>query len=295
MTASRVLFDAPGPRGRRRIAITTVLSAVLLVLLVLLALQRFSAHGELTAAKWRPFTQYAYLHYLLVGLLHTIEAAALAIAVSIPIGLVLALVRLAPLRPLRIAAGAYIELFRSVPLLLLIFFFLLALPRFGVSLPPFWLLVLPLIISNAATLAEIFRSGILSLERGQSEAAFSIGLTYAQTMRLVVLPQALRRLAPAVVSQLVATLKGTSLGYVVSYDELLQSGRILGEFTQTLIQTYLVVALFYIVINIALSRLARGLEVRQRRRGPVLTLHPPASAEDVAVGVEGADAIARGR
>jgi glutamate transport system permease protein len=135
-----------------------------------------------------------------------------------------------------------------------------------------------LIISSSATLAEIFRSGILSVEHGQAEAAYSVGLTRGQMLRLVVVPQALRRLSPAIVSQLVALLKGTSLGYVVSYGELLNQGEILGEYSHNLIQTYLVVALMYVVVNASLSRLAQRMETRRSQGGPA----PQAGGGDLA-------------
>ncbi len=161
--------------------------------------------------------------------------------------------------------------------------FLLVLPRAGLNLPLFWQLVVPIVISASATSAEIFRAGVLALERGQTEAAHSIGLTYWQTMRIVVLPQVVRRLLPVLVTQLVSVLKDTTLGYVVSYSELLHQGQTLGEYTQTLVQTFLVVAVVYVLANGGLSQLARLLERRQQMRAR--------SASLVAVSVREAPAI----
>jgi glutamate transport system permease protein len=115
-------------------------------------------------------------------------------------------------------------------------------------------------------LGEIFRAGILSLDRGQSEAAYAVGLTYWQAMFLVIIPQAARRMIPAIVSQLITLLKDTSLGFVITYEELLRRSRSTGEFFKNPLQTTVFVALIYIAVNFVLSRIARWLEVRQRRR-----------------------------
>src|SRR5207248_11793943 len=142
--------------------------------------------------------------------------------------------------------------------------------------------VLALVAYNAAVLGEIFRAGILSLDPGQGEAAAAIGLAYWQAMLLVIIPQAARRMVPAIVSQLVTLLKDTSLGFVVTYEEFLRRGEIAGEFGKNLMQTYLVIAAVYMVINLALSRTARRLEVRQRRRYSAGAISV-AGVEDLAV------------
>ena len=125
---------------------------------------------------------------------------------------------------LRNMAGIFVEFFRGVPLLLLMFFTTIALPKLHIDLSTFWYIVLALVAYNSAILAEIFRAGILSLGRGQTEAAYAVGLTYWQTMRLVLIPQAARRMIPAIVSQLITLLKDTSLGFIVGYEELLRRG-----------------------------------------------------------------------
>jgi glutamate transport system permease protein len=182
------------------------------------------------------------------------------------LGGLMALARLARSRPTRWLAGIYVEFFRGFPLLLLILFSAFGLQRLGVDVPLFWYLVMALAVYNSAVLAEIFRAGILSLERGQTEAAYTVGLTYWQAMTAVILPQALRRMVPAIVSQLVTLLKDTSLGFFIQYEELLRRGQLTGGFDNNLLQALLVVAAIYIAVNLALSRLARRLEVRQRRR-----------------------------
>jgi glutamate transport system permease protein len=166
----------------------------------------------------------------------------------------------------RLAAGAYVQFFRSLPLLVLIIFMYFGVPELGVSLSRYWALVIGLAIYNAAVFGEIFRAGILSLDRGQPEAALSIGLRPWQAMRLVVLPQAYRRMIPTIVSQTITLLKDTTLGFTVGYEELLRKGQIIGEFGHNLLQAYIAVAVLYLAINVPLSRVARHLEVRQRRR-----------------------------
>ena len=139
-------------------------------------------------------------------------------------------------------------------------------PHYGIDVSPFGSLVLGLVLYNSAMLAEVFRAGILSLDKGQSEAAYSLGMTYWQAMAVVVIPQAARRMLPSVVSQLVALLKDTALGYVVTYEELLRRARIGGEYYHNSLQMLVVAATMYFVINYMLSRFARWLESRQRRK-----------------------------
>ncbi|MGW1991479.1 amino acid ABC transporter permease [Embleya sp. NPDC001921] len=263
MSASRVLFDEPGPIARRRMRIAGIVVAVAVAALLALAVRRFADHGQLDADKWRPYTTWPMWRYLLEGLWATLRAAAVATALSVAGGIVLALGRLSPRRALRWPATVYIEVMRTVPVLLLVYLVLFGLPHYGVDLPLFWKLVLPLSVSAAAIFAEIFRAGILSLDRGQREAGLAVGLTDTQTMRLIVLPQAVRRLLPSLVSQSVGLLKDTSLGFIVSYSELLYSGRVLASYNRLLIQTYIIIALVYIVLNASLSKLARTLEARQ--------------------------------
>jgi glutamate transport system permease protein len=261
-----VLADALGPRARRRVRVVTMISSVLVLALIFVAFRRLSDHDQLTAAKWRPLTQWSVARFLLIGLGQTVKAALVAMVLAMVVGVIMALGRLTPSAPVRWLAGVYVEFFRGVPLLLLILFAGLGLPKYGMHLSPFSSIVLALAIYNSAVLGEIFRAGLLSLDRGQSEAAYSLGLTYWQAMFYVLIPQAARRMVPAIVSQLVTLLKDTSLASVVSYDELLRRAENTGEFYANPLQVLVVAALLYIAVNFTLSRFARRLEVRQRRR-----------------------------
>lgn len=280
MTASRVLFDAPGPRARRRIKIATGAVLVLIAGGIYLAIARFADNGQLESDKWSFITQPDYINFLWDGLLGTLQATAMSAVLAFPFGALLALMRLARSRPLRLLATAYIEVFRSVPLLLLLFVFLTSLPRYGFNPSVFWKLVLPITMVNAAILAEVFRAGVRALDRGQSEAASAIGLSYWQAMRLIVLPQAVRLVLPTLVTQLISLLKDSTLGYVVSYPELMHQGESLTAYLHVLIQPYLIIAAVYVVINLALSRLAHAVEgvLNRRRRASGAEVEPEAVA-----------------
>ncbi|MFB4315032.1 amino acid ABC transporter permease [Actinomadura sp. 21ATH] len=260
--SARLLFDEPGPRARARIRAATVLTVLAGLALAALALKQFGDNGQLAADRWRPYGTWPMWRYLLEGLRSTALAAVVSIALSMAAGVLLALGRLSPARWLRLPCAAYVEVVRTIPALLLVYVVLFALPRYGLDLPLFWKLVVPLSVSNAAAFAEIFRAGIASVERGQLEAGLAVGLTRGRAMRLIVLPQAARRVLPSLVSQSAGLLKDTSLGYVVSYAELLYSGKVLANYNHLLIQTYLVVALIYLVVNATLAKVARTLEQR---------------------------------
>jgi len=262
---NRVLFDAPGPRARRRTRVLTVLSLLGLLALAYVVVHQFAVNGQLAEDKWHPFTRWGFQSFLLDGLLMTLKAAGVAAVFALPFGALLALGRLSVHRSVRVAVGGFVEFFRSVPLLLIMYVFLLAVPKTGYTFPVFWQLVLPVVLCSSALLAEIFRAGILALDKGQFEAASAIGLRRRQAMRLIILPQAIRLMVPTLVSQMVSLLKETTLGYVVSYPELLNRAKSMGAYTHDFVQSYLVVTALYIVLNAVLSQLAHWIERRQQR------------------------------
>ncbi len=160
------------------------------------------------------------------------------------------------------------EFFRGMPVLLLMLFAFLGLPALGVSVSAFWGVVLGLTLYNGAVLGEIFRAGVLSLPRGQREAAYAIGLRHGQMLRLVLFPQAVQRMLPSIISQLVVLLKDTSLGFVIGFNELLRTGQNAVEFLGSMhaLPVYTAIAVIYILTNGTLSFAARWLERRQQRR-----------------------------
>jgi glutamate transport system permease protein len=260
------LADELGPRGRRRVRIATAVATLVLVALGWVAYRRLTDRGQLEWDRWEPLTQWEVMKFLLGGMGNTLRVAGVAMVIALVLGGLLALMRLARAAPVRWFAAAFIEFFRGIPLLLLIFFTYSGLRKYDIDITPYRSLVIALAVYNGAVLGEIFRAGIRSLDRGQSEAAYAIGLGYWQTMLLVVIPQAVRRMVPAIVGQLVTLLKDSSLGFIVTYEELLRRSRSTGTFYGNPLQTTVVVALMYITVNYALGRLARWLEVRQRRR-----------------------------
>ncbi|WP_263311800.1 amino acid ABC transporter permease [Brachybacterium atlanticum] len=265
-TATQVLFDAPGPKGRRRILLLSILSVVAILALLAGALWQFQSNGQLDQNKWIVYLRVDYLAFLGQGLWGTLKVTALAAVVAFPLGLLLALARLSRFRVLSMLAAVWIEFYRGIPMLLVVYAFLLALPAFGVTFPRFWMLVIPMILVSSATTAEVFRAGINAVDRGQHEAAAAIGLSRRDAMTSVILPQAVRLVLPSLILALVTLLKDSTLGYVVSYNELQFQGKTLVSITRYLVQTYLVVSVIYIVINFLLTRIALALDARMKAR-----------------------------
>ncbi|WP_334171093.1 amino acid ABC transporter permease [Sinomonas sp.] len=266
MSSQEHVFDAVGPRGRRVIRIVTAASILVIAAVVVLIIQRFGAAGQLAGDRWAEFTQWPYIQFLLAGLGNTAIAAGASAVIAIPTALLMAIGRTSHRPWLRWPATAYIEFFRSVPLLLVVYIFVSGLPTYGINPDIFWKLVIPISLCSSGVMAEIFRAGILALPAGQVEAALSIGLRRSQATRFVVLPQAVRIVVPSMVAQLVVLLKDTTLGYAVSYPELMKTANNLTAYTNHLIQTYLVIAAVYVVTNILISHFARYLERRISRR-----------------------------
>ncbi|MDQ1426225.1 MAG: glutamate transport system permease protein [Acidimicrobiaceae bacterium] len=275
MTMS-AFIDAPGPRGRRRQRVATVVAVAVVALSVVIAFRRLRARGQLDGARWKIFTDRGVWEFYLRGFGQTLKAGAVGGLLALAIGMVLALGRLARSAPIRWLSILYVETFRAVPLVLLMFFSLLGLPKLGLDLGPFWSVVAGLTAYNAAVLAEILRAGILAMPHGQTEAAYSIGLRHWQAMRLVILPQAFRAMVPALASQLILLLKDTSLGALVGYEELLRRAQITGEFSRSPLQALTVAALFFALVIFGLNHLARRLE--RRRPSVALGRHLPMEA-----------------
>jgi His/Glu/Gln/Arg/opine family amino acid ABC transporter permease subunit len=211
---------------------------------------------------WQALTEPPIILFLLDGLRFTVVIAVVAILLSLVFGTLLALARISKFAILRYPAVGYIELIRALPVLYLIFFAFFGGQRFGLN-DPAVAATLALTVYTSAVNAEIIRAGILSIDRGQVEAARSLGLSYARTMRLVVLPQAFRRIVPPQVGQMVTLIKDTSLAYIVGTNELMRRVTILYTgFEIGTIQGILAASGVYFAINYALSRFARRLEIQ---------------------------------
>jgi glutamate transport system permease protein len=264
-----VLFDAPGPRARVRNRVISAAAVALAGLLVWAVVDRLADKGQLTAAKWRPFlTGDLWKTYVLPGILGTLTAAAISIVLAAILGFALGVGRLSPIRAVRVPCAVFVEFFRAVPVLIMMIFayFLFALydmfPSKHLALAG---VVTGLTLYNGAVIAEIVRSGVGSLPRGQSEAAAALGLSWSQTMRSVLLPQAITSMLPVLVSQLVVVLKDTAIGYQITYLEMVRQGTVIGSTYGNYIPALMVIAVLMIALNFALSAAATRLESRLRR------------------------------
>jgi His/Glu/Gln/Arg/opine family amino acid ABC transporter permease subunit len=226
--------------------------------------------------------------FLVEGFLVNLEIALIGIFFSLIFGLLLALMRISKRGLIAFPAGVWVDVWRNLPLILIILYLALAVPTswrqvYGDAIPDFFPealqdelvlgALLGLVLYNSAVLCEIMRSGIQSLDRGQFDAAASLGLTYTQQMRFVILPQGLRRMVPATVSQLITLNKDTTLVSIIAIPEVIgHAGNVVsasafgGGVPAPILQVYLIVGLFFIIVNLALSRLSRRLELRERQR-----------------------------
>jgi putative glutamine transport system permease protein len=224
--------------------------------------------------------------FILEGFLINLEIAFVSIIFALIVGLALALLRLSTIKPVSWVAGAWVDIFRNLPLIFLILYFALGLPsswkKAWEDAVPTWApeafqsglvlgAFLGLILYNSAVLAEIMRAGILSLPKGQGEAASALGMTRVQALRYVILPQGLRRMVPATVSQLITLNKDTTLVSIIAITEVMRRGRIVTssgffqEVTAPILQVFIFIGFLFVIVNYSLSRLSRRLEIRERK------------------------------
>lgn len=266
MTA--VLFDVPGPKARLRHRLMAVIGTLAIAGLIAFIGYRFADSGQFTAQKWEWLQYEAIQISLLEGLGNTLRAFAVGALLALVFGAVFAAARLSDHKFWRLPANVVVELFRAIPLLIMMFLFYYGLPTIGIKMSPFTVVVLSLMLYNGSVLAEIFRAGILSLPKGQSEAAYALGMRKTQVMVLVLLPQALRVMMPTIISQLVVLLKDTALGFIITFEELLRYIKNLGgdaQFDRPYVPVTLVTGGIYIAMCLLLTWLATYLEKRNRR------------------------------
>lgn len=297
--SANVLYDAPGPKARIRNRIYSVVGTLAVLGLVGAVIARLAAKGNFSPAMWDLFNYAGIRRNILEGLLATLEVFALAAVLSLAFAVVLAVGRLSEHRIVSMVATGFIELFRSIPLLITIFALwvgiadklwtgLLHLPG-SVAIEPMWALVIGLTIYNGCVQAEVLRAGILSVPKGQSEAAYALGMRKTQVMTTVLIPQAVRSMLPTIISQLVVTLKDTSLGYIILFPELLQTARLIAsnttvEGTYPYVPVIIVIGAIYLALCLALSSLATWIEKRGRRAKTGIAVHAAAEpAEDPGV------------
>lgn len=256
------LYEAPGPRTRRRIVVGTVITSAAIVAIVAWVVARLYEMGQFDSRYWYFFSQPSTWRFLLMGLAGTAEVALCAGAIALVLGILFMLGRISHNRVVSTVFRVIINFFRGIPSLLLIYFFFLVIPSYGIKMPSFWMLTLPIALTASGVLAEVFRAGVNAVPKGQREAALSIGMTEGKVMRKIILPQAIRYVIPSLISQLVVVVKDTSVAYVVSYPDLLQNARVLISNYDALVSVYFVVAIIYILINYAINQWAVNLARR---------------------------------
>ncbi|MFQ6230899.1 amino acid ABC transporter permease [Nocardia sp. NPDC002869] len=275
MRQASVLYDAPGPAARIRNIAYSVVVFVVVVAAGWFVYRGFADKGQFTAEKWEPFLDGAvWSTYILPGLRGTVLAALLSIVFALVIGMIFGIARLSDHRWVRWTAGTVVEIARAVPVLILMIFLFALYSEYDLFESEYLALgavVTALTIYNGSVIAEIVRAGILSLPKGQTEAGVALGLRKGQLMRLILLPQAITAMLPALISQMVVALKDSALGYVITYEEVVRSAQQLGAAESNTIPALIVVAIIMIVLNVLLSTIATGLEKRlragRRKRG----------------------------
>lgn len=270
MTQNSVLFDAPGPRARAISHVITALAIIAVVALLawmvmVLAAPRtvggVEVPGMFDRSRWDIFViPEVWKNFIWTGVWNTLRAAAVAAVGAIALGIAFALMRSSKLwwvsRPIAVIQ----EFFRGMPVLLMMLFILLV-----AGIAPFWAVVVALILYNGTIIGEALRAGLVSLPRGQREAALSVGMGEFQSKMIVEFPQAFRQMLPIIVAQLVVLLKDTSLGYIVGYQELIR--RMMTYLVATAGERYILSIFFvtlalYLAINLAMSWFARWVAAK---------------------------------
>ncbi|MET9495185.1 amino acid ABC transporter permease [Streptomyces sp. NPDC006552] len=276
MSSPSVLYDAPGPKAQVRNRIYTVVGSVAVLGLIAFTLYRMNATGQLEPEVWNIFNNAGVRANIRDGVLTTLKVFAAAGVLSLVLGLLLAVARLSDHQAIRWFATGFIELFRAIPLLITIYalwvLFLTYKENLGVvgDNSAFWALVIGLTVYNGCVQAEVLRAGVNAVPRGQVEAAYALGLRKSQVMTMLLVPQAVRSMLPTMISQLVVTLKDTSLGYIITYGELLFAARtmannIIVNGDNPITAVVIVVGALYIAMCLALSGIATWIERRGRR------------------------------
>lgn len=256
---STILFDVPGPRAARRHRLIAIATVIGIIAVIAVVIWKLWSEDQLTSQKWEPFVTPNLVELLLEGLVQTLKAAVFAITGAVIFGVIFGVAKLSDHRIIRWPAWLVVEFFRAVPLLLLIIFIWTIR---GNQIADLTSLVIGLILYNGSVLAEVFRAGINAVPPGQAEAAYALGMRKSQVMTIVLLPQAVKIMLPAIISQCIVALKDTSLGYAILAPGLTSAGReIWGTFDNRL-ATALVLAAIYILLNLALSWLAEKAQKR---------------------------------
>jgi len=285
LMATSVLFDAPGPKAKTRNAILAVVTVLVVLGIIAFVVVQLGKSGQFDSKKWSIFTYPLVQKSFATAALATLKAFGVAAVLSLVLGFLLALGRLSDHAWLRGPVTWIVELFRAVPLLVLMMLFYYGLPTVGFKLTPFTAVVVSLTLYNGSVLSEVFRAGVNALPKGQKEAGFAVGLRKGQVMTSILLPQAVKAMLPAIIAQLVVILKDTAIGFVITYQELLYYVKYLGSqvnFGNPIIPGAMVGAVIYIGMCLVLSGIAKYAE-HKINKSPAIAK----AQENLAVGVAG--------
>jgi glutamate transport system permease protein len=263
------IVEELGPIGRRRALAATAVSTLAIIAAFAWVIRRFQLKGQFAAERWKPFTIWGVQRFLLKGVGNTLLAFGVSLVLSLGIGIVMAMWRSSTPKPKRLISTLYTEVFRACALIVLIRFFFF---QFGHSFPSwksnwkyaFAAIVVALTLYYSSVFAEVIRSSLRSLAKGQSEAGLAVGLRETQTMRLVLLPQALKRALPNLFTQAASLLKDTSLGKLITFEEIVKQSDIVGNYGENLLQSYIVAWAIYFVLVASLTSTAKRLQARSR-------------------------------
>ena len=202
---------------------------------------------------------------LLTGAVVTVKITALSVALGVIIGLFVGVARICHVAPLRVLAAIYVDFLRGTPLLVQIFLIYFALPVItGQRVDPFFAAIASCGINSGAYVAEIFRAGIQSIDAGQMEAGRSLGMSWMQTMRYIIVPQAFKRVIPPLGNEFIALLKDSSLVSVIGFEELTRRGQLIIARTSGSLEIWLSVAIIYLAMTLTISRFVAYLERRYK-------------------------------
>ncbi|GAA1478154.1 amino acid ABC transporter permease [Nocardioides aestuarii] len=263
MSSGSVLYDAPGPRTVARHRLYTVLTLVALAGFAALVVWKLEETGQFAYDKWEVFVTPQYVQFILVdGLLKTLQMAFFAIIFAVVFGLVFGVGKLSDHWWVRWPSWLVVEFFRAVPVLLLMIFTFYMLAIGDGPLSSFWCVVIALTLYNGSVLAEVFRAGIGSVPKGQVEAAHALGMRKTQVMVGIQLPQGVKAMLPAIISQMVVALKDTSLGFYILAPGLTAVARPIYQDFRNHVPTAIVIAAIYIIVNLILTAIATWLQRR---------------------------------
>lgn len=263
MSSANVLFDAPGPKARRRHRLYTVITLLALIGVLALVVLKMNQRGQLDYDLWEPFVTPDYVRVILVdGLLETLKMAGASIVLAVLFGVLFGVGKVSEHAWIRWPCWLVVEFFRAVPVIMLMIFLFFAYGTGSEGIGAFACVVIALTLYNGSVLAEVFRAGINAVPKGQAEAAYAIGMRKTQVMTLVLLPQAVKIMLPAIISQMVVALKDTSLGFAITAPGLTRIGKSIYQEFGNQVPTVIVLASIYIVVNLLLTWLATWVQKR---------------------------------